>query len=283
MARTVEEIKKTMTDAFMKDATIRKKYGLSASDAFGDRFSNVSLENILFFIMAACCHVLEMLFDQYRSDVESRISRAVVASVPWYYRMALDFQLGDPLVLNTDTQQYEYAHVDENKRIVKYAAVRDKGTSIQILVSGDNGGMPEPLPNELLTVFRQYMNRVKVAGVILNISSKESDRILVHAKIYVDPLVIDSKGVSLSDGSSPVEEAVTAFLKSIIYGGTFNKTKLVDAIQGVPGVTDVELGDCYYMASDAQWAKIQGNNYSGDSGSYLPSDLTNTLTYVVQG
>lgn len=28
MARTVAEIKKTMTDAFMADATIREKYGL---------------------------------------------------------------------------------------------------------------------------------------------------------------------------------------------------------------------------------------------------------------
>ena len=34
MARTTAEIKKTMTDAFMADAVIREKYGLSAGDTF---------------------------------------------------------------------------------------------------------------------------------------------------------------------------------------------------------------------------------------------------------
>ena len=95
MARSVAEIKKTMTDAFMADATIREKYGLSVNDTFSSKFSSVSIENILFFIVAACCHVLEMIFDQHKRDVEDKIALAVVASVPWYYKMALAWgQLG---------------------------------------------------------------------------------------------------------------------------------------------------------------------------------------------
>lgn len=283
MARTVAEIKKTMTDAFMEDATIREKYELKEEDTFSSKFSSVSLENILFFILAACYHVLEMIFDQHKKDVEEKIALAVVASVPWYYKMALAFQYGYSLVLNERTQQYEYESIDESKQYVKYAAVRDKGTSVQILVSGDEKGNPVPLSNDVLTVFKQYMNRVKVAGVIVNVTSKSSDIIIINAKIYVDPLVIDSNGTSLADGNSkPVEDAIKNFLKSIKYGGTFNKTKLVDAIQNVSGVNDVELGECLHMASgDQEWTIIQGNNYSGDSGSYVPNDLQNTLTYVV--
>lgn len=282
MARSVAEIKKTMTDAFMADETIREKYGLSERDTFNGSFSSVSLENILFFILAACYHVLEMIFDQHKIDVEHKISRAVVASVPWYHKMALAFQWGDSLVLNEKTFQYEYAVTDEDKQVVKYAAVRDKGTSVQILVSGDEDGTPVALSNDVLTVFKQYMNRIKVAGVILNISSRDSDLIIVNADIYVDPLVIDSHGRSLSDGSSPVEDAISAFLKNITYGGTFNKTKLVDAIQHVPGVTDVELGECLYKHSASEeWMPIAGNNYSGNSGSYVPVSLKNTLNYVV--
>ena len=98
MARSVAEIKKTMTDAFMADETIREKYGLSERDTFGGSFSSVSLENILFFILAACYHVLEMIFDQHKIDIENKIATAVVASVPWYYKMALAFQYGDGLV-----------------------------------------------------------------------------------------------------------------------------------------------------------------------------------------
>lgn len=283
MARSVAEIKKTMTDAFMADATIREKYGLSVDDTFSSKFSSVSIESILFFIVAACCHVLEMIFDQHKRDVEEKIALAVVASVPWYYKMALAFQYGDSLVLNERTQQYEYASVDESKQVVKYAAVRDKGTSVQILVSGDQGGSPVALSNDVLTVFKQYMNRVKVAGVILNITSKESDNVTVTATITIDPLVLNENGELLSDGSKPVEEAITSYLKHIIYGGTFNKTKLVDVIQAVEGVVDVELEECKYRpANSLEWTVLSGNNYTGNSGSYIPIDLANSLTYVVQ-
>lgn len=283
MARSVAEIKKTMTDAFMADATIREKYGLSVNDTFSSKFSSVSIENILFFIVAACCHVLEMIFDQHKRDVEDKIALAVVASVPWYYKMALAFQYGDSLVLNDRTWQYEYASTDESKQVVKYAAVRDKGTSVQILVSGDQGGSPVALSNDVLTVFKQYMNRVKVAGVILNITSKESDNVTVMATITIDPLVLNENGELLSDGSKPVEEAITSYLKHIIYGGTFNKTKLVDVIQAVEGVVDVELEECKYRhANSLEWTVMSGNNYTGNSGSYIPVDLENSLTYVVQ-
>lgn len=283
MARSVAEIKKTMTDAFMADETIREKYGLSGRDTFNGSFSSVSLENILFFILAACYHVLEMMFDQHKADVDETISKAVVASVPWYHKMALAFQWGDSLVLNENTLQYEYAVKDESRQVVKYAAVRDMGTNVQILVSGDTGGRPSALPDDVLTVFREYMNRVKVAGVILNISSRESDRLMIYATITADPLVFDEHGRLLRDGSKPVEEAIAEHLKNIVYGGTFNKTRLVDAIQCVEGVEDVELGLCYYRNSDGEdWMEVTGNNYSGMSGSYVADGLPNTLSYVVR-
>jgi hypothetical protein len=282
MARTVAEIKKTMTDAFMADATLREKYGLTTEDTWSGSFSSVSVENILLFIVAACCHVLETLFEQYEAAVAEKISTAVVASVPWYYKMALAFQYGDALVLNEDTQQYEYALVDESKQVVKYAAVRDKGTSVQILVSGDEGGKPVALSSGVLTVFKEYMNKVKVAGVVLGIQSKASDQLTITASVSVDPLVLDEKGASLTDGSKPVEEAIEAHLKSIKYGGTFNKTKLVNAILAVDGVEDVELGECQYKNADsAVWTTLSGNNYTGESGSYIAYNLSETLTYVV--
>ena len=283
MARTVAEIKKTMTDAFMADATIRERYKITAEDTFSSKFSSVSLENILFFTLAACYHVLEMIFDQHQKDVEEKISLAVVASVPWFYKMALSFQYGDSLVLNERTQQYEYPKIDEAKKVVKYAAVRDKGTSVQILVSGDKDGSPEPLSNDVLKVFKQYMNRVKVAGVVLNITSKASDHVLIRANITIDPLVLDESGTRIVDGSKPVEKAIKEHLKHIVYGGTFNKTKLVDAIQAAPGVIDVELLECRYLAEGASsWELLSGNNYIGNGGSYIPDNLENTLKYVVQ-
>ena len=283
MARSVAEIKKTMTDAFLADETLREKYGLKDGATWSESFSNVSLENILLFIVAGATHVLEVIMDRYKAEVSKKVESAVVASVPWYHKMALAFQYGDSLVLNDRTQQYEYRTVDEGKQAVKYAAVRDRGTSVQILVSGDKNGSPEPLSNDVLSVFKRYMNRVKLAGVILNITSKASDHVLIKANVTIDPLVLDERGTMLADGSKPVETAIREHLKNIVYGGTFNKTKLVDAIQGAPGVTDVELLECSYKSDGvSSWTVLTGNNYIGTGGSYIPDDLENSLRYVVQ-
>ncbi len=272
-----------MTDAFMADADIREKYGLTADDTFDDSFSNVSLENILFYIIAACCHVLEVFFDTHKTDVDAKIRQAVVASVPWYHKIALQFQYGDNLIFDETTQQYVYAVENTKKQVVKYVAVRDLGSSVHILVSGDKNGVPEQLSEDVLTSFKSYMNRVKIAGVILSIRSMPSDYVKVQATIFVDPLVIDSKGMRITDGSKPVELAIEEYLRGILYGGTFNKTKLVDAIQRVEGVTDVELSDCFYQTENSGGYKpITGNNYTAAGGSFVADNLSNTLSYVVQ-
>lgn len=283
MARSINDIKKTMTDAFMADPDIREKYGLSGSDTFEGSFSPVSLESILFYIIAACCHVLEVFFDNHKRDVDEKISRAVVASVPWYHKTALQFQYGDSLVFDELTRQYVYEVTDIEKQVVRYAAVRDLGTSVRILVSGDRDGRPEQLSNDVLTSFKSYMNRVKIAGVVLSIHSLPADLITVSATVHIDPLVIGRDGKRISDGTRPVEEAIENYLKGIIYGGTFNKTRLVDAIQVVEGVFDVELLSCRYSTDGGNdYKDISGNNYTAMGGSFMVSGLTNTLAYVVQ-
>lgn len=281
MARSITEIKQTMTNAFMADGTVRERYGLSENDTFDDSFSVVSIENILFYIVAACSHVLEVLFDQFKADVDDKISRAVVASVPWYYKIAKEFQYGDALIFNEATQQYGYEQVSEKKRVVKYVAVRDRGFSVEILASCETGGQPTVLSDDVLTAFKQYLNRVKIAGVILSVRSLPADSISITATIRIDPLVIDRTGTRIEDGSFVVENAVNAYLRNIIYGGTFNKTKLVDAIQNVEGVLDVELHACKYSTDGMTYNDINGNNYTAVSGSFSPVNLRNALVYVV--
>ena len=283
MARTIAEIKKTMTDAFMADATVREKYGLKEGDTFSGSFSVVSLESILFHIVAACCWALETLLDGHIADVDEKISRAVVASVPWYYKMARAFQYGDALVFDDATQEYKYAAEDEGKQVVKYAAVRDRGTMVDILVSGEKDGRPVPLSGDVLTAFSHYMDREKIAGVVLGVKSQNADSVRISATVYVDPLVLGSDGSRIEGGGKPVEEAIEAYLKGIVYGGTLNKTKLVDAIQAADGVTDVELGDCQYKADGAfAYEAMKGNNYTAEGGSFIAEGLGETISYVVQ-
>ena len=116
---------------------------------------------------------------------------------------------------------------------------------------------------------------------MLSVRSLPADRISISATIHVDPLVIDRTGVRIADGSYAVEDAVNAYIRKIIYGGTFNKTKLVDSIQNVEGVQDVELHVCKYSIDGTAYKEISGNNYTAVGGSFISVNLRNTLSYVV--
>lgn len=281
MARSVSEIKKSMTDAFMADENVRERYGLVADDAFDDCFSSVSLESVLFYIVAMCCYVLEVLFDNHKAEVEKIATGAVVASVPWYHKMALQYQHGDGLVFDENTMSYSYKKEDNSKRVVRFVAVRDRERFVQILASGEKDGRPTVLDDDVLEGFKAYMNRVKVAGVILSIQSLPADMIKIKAKVYVDSLVIDRSGVCIADGSKPVVKAIDDYLIGILYGGTFNKTKLVDAIQRVEGVNDVELISCEYSSDGgASFKVLEVNGYNAVGGSFVSCGLENSLTYV---
>jgi hypothetical protein len=281
MARSISEIKRTMTDAFMQDEAIRDAYDLSQDKTrFADCFSAVSLENLLFYIVAACHYVLESIFEKFTQDVEKKISRAVVASIPWYFDKAKAFQYGDALVLNPRTFGYEYAKVDTSKQRVKYVAVRDRGASIEMLVSDEQNGKPTPLSDEVLTAFKHYINAIKIAGVVINVRTRKADELSIAVKVVVDPLKINRQGVEIASSEKVVEHAIENYLADIVYGGTFNKTKLVDAVQRVDGVVDVVLGTCKYKAGD-EFKEIAGNNYTAVGGSFIAVGLDKTIEYVV--
>ena len=281
MARSISEIKRTMTDAFMQDEAIREAYDLSQDKTrFADCFSAVSLENLLFYIVAACHYVLESIFEKFTQDVEQKISRAVVASIPWYFDKAKAFQYGDALILNPRTFGYEYAKVDTSKQLVKYVAVRDRGASIEMLVSTEQNGKPTPLSDEVLTAFKHYINAIKIAGVVINVRTRKADELSIAVKVVVDPLKINRQGVDIASSEKVVEHAIENYLADIVYGGTFNKTKLVDAIQRVDGVVDVVLGTCKYKAGD-DFKEIAGNNYTAVGGSFIAVGLDKTIEYVV--
>lgn len=281
MARSISEIKRTMTDAFMQDEAIREAYDLPYDKTrFADCFSAVSLENLLFYIVAACHYVLESIFEKFTQDVEQKISRAVVASIPWYFDKAKAFQYGDDLVLNPRTFGYEYAKVDSSKQRVKYVAVRDRGASIEMLVSAEQNGKPTPLSDDILTAFKHYINAIKIAGVVINVRTRKADELSIAVKVVVDPLKINRQGVDIASSEKVVEHAIENYLADIVYGGTFNKTKLVDAIQRVDGVLDVVLGVCKYKAGD-EYKEIAGNNYTAVGGSFIAVGLDKTIEYVV--
>ena len=274
-----------MTDQFMADPVLREKYGLAANDTFDGSFSAVSFESILFGIVAAAIYTLEAIFDAFRREIDTKIADSVVASIPWYHKICLEYQHGDNLVLNEATSEYVYELINDSKKLVKFAACRDRGGGVYILVAKEGAdGYPEALSNDVLTAFREYVNRRKPAGVITDVYSYNPDDITLSIRVQYNPILLNSDGSLIADPSVfPVEDAVNNYLASILYGGTFNRNKLIDAVQSVDGVQDLILGEVFAKASDAQsYSVVEGNNYTSVGGSFRSANLRNTISYVLE-
>lgn len=284
MARSIAEIKKSMTDMFMSDATLRDIYGLGDTQDFDSAFSRVSLESIFFYIVASAVYVLETMFDRFTEEVESKISSAVLATIPWYHQICLEYQHGDSMVFDEQTQQFRYSIDDASKRIIKFAACRDIGGGIYVLVAGsDDDGSPIALSNDVLSAFEAYLRNRKPAGVLLEVHSYNPDDIKLEMKVQYDPMILSSDGSLISDPSSrPIEDAVNGYLSSIVYGGVFNKTRLVDAVQSATGVKDVVLtGASARPSGTVLFTDITGNNYQSFGGAFKAYELTKGISYVL--
>ena len=53
MARTIQEIRRSISEAFIADPTIQAGYKLAPGKTFEEQFSKVSLEAILFWVFAS--------------------------------------------------------------------------------------------------------------------------------------------------------------------------------------------------------------------------------------
>lgn len=273
-----------MTQQFMADNTIRERYGFQAGANFEDTFSAVSLESIWFSIVASAIYVLETLFDAFKQDVDAKIAEAVLASIPWYHKISLEFQYGDSLVFDERTQQYVYPEVDESKRIVKFAACRDLGGIVYVLASKAGAdGAPTPLSTTELTAFDSYLRQRKPAGVILQSNSLSPDLVRPTVRVQYNPQILSSAGRLLADPNvRPVEDAINQYLADIVYGGDLNKTKLVDAIQQAEGVVDVVLDSVKVKpGSVGSYITVTGNNYTSTGGSFKTQYLSEFITYVL--
>ena len=145
-------------------------------------------------------------------------------------------------------------------------------------------GYPEALSNDVLTAFREYVNRRKPAGIITDVYSYNPDDITLSIRVQYNPILLNSDGSLISDPSVfPVEDAINDYLASILYGGTFNRNKLIDAVQSAEGVQDLILGDVSAKASAAQsYSVVEGNNYTSVGGSFRSANLRNTISYVLE-
>lgn len=247
MARTIEQIKASMTEVFMHNETLATIYGFELGADFYATFSKVSIESLLLYIVAASIWTLEKLFDTHTAEVTDYIATMKPHTLRWYVDKAKAFMYGQPLPeLIAGSDLYDTTGMTDEDiaaaRIITFAACTESNATLYMKVAKAG---PTPLKPEEKAAFEAYLREVKDAGVRIDVTSQEGDHLTMDMTIYYNPLLMNGSGESKNAqtaGMKLVEEAIKKYIENIPFNGEFRKNELEDAIQQVEGVVMVEFG-----------------------------------------
>lgn len=240
MARTIAEIKDNLTADFMRNADVARIYGFEVGATFSAHFSSVSVESLLFYIVACATWVLENLFDKHREDVENRIEAILPHRPKWYRDKVLAFMKNKTLVPDTDYYNTDGMNDSdiEAARVVKYAAATEAvdASLLTIKVAGESGGHRAPLDTETEKQLLAYIGEIKDAGVRINLVNKSADIFQCELDIYYDAVLLPEVV------ETACREAIKNYIENLPFNGEYTNMALVDELQKIEGVRIVEFG-----------------------------------------
>ena len=268
MARTLEEIQQNI----QKEASrFPELSDLEANP------STVQVWKYAKMVMTLGIRTVEAIIDVHKQDVEAKLNRQAFGGLQWYKEKVLEYQHGDSLVVAAN--QVVYPAIDPAKRIIAQVAVTESQTngSLEIKVAKDNNGLTALSADELAGL-QTYLNRIKIAGTLVTANSGNAVPVRYNVNVEVDKSVLNRRAERI-DGTTttPVQEALDAFHKSLQFNGTLFLSKAVDAVQNVEGIMDVELAAFYF--NGISWHKINRKLIS-DSG-YVSLDQQRTAIHVL--
>lgn len=261
MARTITQIKNSITAEFVASEKIQSYYQLDSSKTFDEQFSIVSFESILFGIFAIAIFVLESLFDTHKTELENLVATKKPHSEKWYRQKALDFQYGFDLLPDSDLFD-NTGYTDDTitaSKIIKYAAVKQAETeSVLVLkIATETDGELTPISETQQEAFSQYVSEIKDAGVAIRTINYLPDILKLTMRIYRDSLVLDENGVSRIDGTKPVELAISQYLKQLPFNGELVLFDLQEFIKNnAAGVVIPEI-----VKAETKWIDVALDDY----------------------
>lgn len=224
MARTITEIQAEVL-ANMRANTVLS--GLTSTSA-------TALYVLIAYVVAVAIAALENNFDAYRTELREILATQQPHTLRYYQERAKAWRRGADLLPGTTTYADDDAETIAEQTVVVYASVREAGDRLQVKVAKKS---IEPLTALELAGFSDYMNEIKDAGVLLEISSEPADRLKATIDIYYNPQVLGADGRRL-DGTDNlvVYNAVVAYTEALRFDGQFVTAALVDELQQTDGI-----------------------------------------------
>lgn len=271
MARTIAEIKESITTDFMRNEDVAALYGFAPGDTFTTHFSRVSIENLFFYIVACATWVLEQLFDRHRTDIENRIDTIMPHRPKWYRDKTLAFMQNRFLL--PDTDRYDTAGMDENEieaaRVVKFAAAMENTDSslLTIKVAGEKEGVRQPLDADTEKQLAAYIAEIKDAGVRINLVNRSADIFHCKVDIYYDPILLSE------EVENRCREAIRNYVENLPFNGEYTHMALVDELQKVEGTRIVELISASAEGSDDSVPIVIDTRFTPSAGYFTAGEI----------
>ncbi len=274
MARSISEIQQSIISAKSADGNLA---GLTST-------SNVAIWMLWTYIVAVCQWTLENLFDAHKNEVIEILKSQKPHTLQWYVTMAKLFQYGETLPPYSDTYSV-VPPADPTVLVVQFAAAVELTSMVRIKVAKQVGGILAPISTPELTAFSAYMNRIKDAGVRLQLTSANPDNLQLALNIFYDPLVIDSTGSRLDGTSStPVQDEINRFLENLPFNGLFVLNFLIEALQAIDGVRIVQVVNAQANYGITSYVPVLVE-YLPDAGYMILDDtyFNANVTYTAHG
>ena len=232
MARTIDTIFNEMVA--QKNATPALNE-LTSSSA-------TAIWRLMLYVVAFAVHVLEVLWDEYRKEVDTAIDEMVPHRPKWYRDKTLAFMADKTLI--PDTDQYDTSAMGEDEiaaaRVVKHATANEsaEASALIIKVAGadpNDSTKRAPLTESQATQLAAYLHEIKDAGVRIQLVNEQPDEFRCAVDIYYDPTK-EPTSVQYA-----CEDAIRNYIENLPFNGQFSNMALIDALQAVDGVRIAEL------------------------------------------
>lgn len=228
--------------------------------------SQVSIWNLLIWLVAAAQNIYEQLCDVFQTNLETITTNAPVFSAAWYQQQLLNFQYSasNPQVVSVSpTYAVAYAVINTSLRILTQVAVIPISNGlVTIKLASNSTPIETAFPGSTAAV-KSFLSAIGVPGTQFNIVSQSADYITCMCTVYYDA---SYSGVITAN----LQAAYNSFLAAIPFNGTFNVSDLEAALKAVPGVKDVVIGTLY--------AQVASDSYVGIN--YLVETISGNPTLI---
>jgi hypothetical protein len=235
MARSIQEIQNEIITAKENHTVLNELNNTSRSAVW----------RLFTYINAVAIFTLESLFDKHSDQIDEKIAELKPHNARWYRNTTLNFQYGYSLLKDThlfDNSGKQPGEIEQSK-VIKYAAVTesDDQSRLIIKIATENSGTLAPVNTAIFQSLKAYVSEFKDAGVKVTIINYLPDRLRLSMRIIRDPLVLNSEGVEITTGKSPVESAIKDFIKNLPFDGRLSLQKLEEKLLTIKGIKDLKI------------------------------------------